>query len=68
MTTYPADIMQDAQTAHARFADSRAALEEAAKECDRLAGGWRDYAAERRRATGQCADACRALMDKEPGK
>ena len=37
------------------------ALEEAAKECDRLAGEPRMYSADMRKAAGQCAASIRAL-------
>ena len=41
-----------------------ATLEEAAKVCDALASDPRMYSSERRRGTGQCAAAIRALKDK----
>ena len=44
-----------ARTAYAR------GIEDAAKECDRLAGDPAMYGAERRRAAGQCSAAIRAL-------
>ena len=42
----------------------RAGLEDAAKECDGIAGNDRDFSRDYRRAAGHCAFVIRALADK----
>jgi len=62
-TALDRDALRDAARAVVSLI-RHATLEEAAKVCDALASDPRMYSSERRRGTGQCAAAIRALKDK----
>lgn len=61
LTSQLRDAFEHPYTAEARAALA-VALEQAAKECDRLGSDPRMYSSERRRGAGQCAAAIRNLI------
>lgn len=65
LTTMLAEAATTAALAAARPVIRAQALEEAAKECDKLGCDPRMYTSERRRGAGQCAAAIRALIGEE---